>query len=311
MYKGQDSRVLVIGGAGIDVKGKPARTLMPGTSNPGQIRMSVGGGARNIAENLARLGVEATLLAAVGGDSFGRMVLERSAQGGVDVSHVIIDSMASSAFYVAVLDVDGSLCLSIDDMRIISRLDRDFLYSKRALFRAAHMVVVDASLNPKALSTVFQLARQYGVPVCANPVSVSLAARLKPRLKDCAVITPNQSEAEVLAGMTIDSSASAIEAAHRLVAAGVGLAVIAMGSEGVVFATSSDSGHVPSVVVDVVDSTGGGDTLTATLVYGLVNDFPVDEAVRLGVSAAALTITSPETVSPDLNLENLYQAILI
>lgn len=311
MYRGQDSEVLVIGGAGIDVKGKPARPLLPGTSNPGHIRMSVGGGARNIAENLARLGVKATLLAAVGGDSFGRMVLERTAQGGVDVSHVIVDSKASSAFYVAVLDVDGSLSLSIDDMRIVSRLDRDFLYSKRALFRAAQMIVVDASLHPKALSTVFQLARQYRVPVCANPVSVTLASRLKPRLKDCAVITPNQSEAEVLADMTIDSSASAIEAAHRLVAAGVGLAVIAMGSEGVVFATSSDSGHVPSVVVDVVDSTGGGDTLTATLVYGLINDFPVDEAVSLGVSAAALTITSPETVSPELNLENLYQAILI
>ncbi len=311
MYRAQDSRVLVIGSAGIDVKGRPLREPLPGTSNPGHIRLSVGGGARNIAENLARLGVKTTLLAAVGGDSYGRMVLERSAFGGVDVSHVVIDDRASSAFYLAVLNVDGSLSLSIDDMRIISRLDRDFLYSKRNLFRTAQMVAVDANLSPTALTAVFRLSRRYGVPVCANPVSVSLAAKLKRRLKDCSVITPNRREAQVLAGVPITSVATASKAAHRLVAAGVGLAVIAMGADGVVFATSSDSGHVPAAAVDVVDSTGAGDSLTATIVYGLINGFPVDEAVRLGVSAAALTLASPETVSPDLNLESLYQAILI
>lgn len=311
MYRGEESRVLVIGSAGIDVKGRPAHVPVPGTSNPGQIRVSIGGGARNIAENLARLGVQATLLAAVGGDSFGRMVLERTAAGGVDVSHVIVDRNATSAFYLAVLDVDGNLSLSIDDMQISSLLDRDFLYSKRHLFRAAQMVVVDANLTSKALSAVFHLSRQYGVSVCANPVSLRLAAKLKPWLKACAVVTPNRGEAEVLADMPIDSVASAIEAAHRIVAAGTELAVVTLEAEGVVYATGQDSGHVPAAVVDIVDSTGGGDSLTATLVYGLINSFPVDEAVRLGVSAAALTISSLDTVSPDLNLENLYQAILI
>ena len=311
MYRGGDSTVLVIGSAGIDVKGKPLREPLPGTSNPGHIRLSVGGGARNIAENLARLGVNTILLAAVGGDSYGHLVLERSALGGVDVSHVLVDDKSPSAFYLAVLNVDGSLSLSIDDMRIISRLDRDFLYSKRSLFRKAQMVAVDANLSSSALSAVFHLSRQYGVPVCANPVSVALAAKLKRRLKDCAVITPNCAEAQILTGMSINSVAEATEAAHRLVAAGVGLAIIAMGADGVVFATSTDSGHVPAAAVDVVDSTGAGDSLTATVVYGLINGFPVDEAVRLGVSAAALTLTSPETVSPDLNLESLYQAILI
>ncbi len=77
-----DSHILVVGAAGLDTKGYVAGPLQPGTSNPGDIRISRGGVARNVAENLARLGEHAVLLSAVGDDRSGWRVRERTAETG-------------------------------------------------------------------------------------------------------------------------------------------------------------------------------------------------------------------------------------
>jgi pseudouridine kinase len=68
---------------------------------------------------------------------------------------------------------------------------------------------------------------------------------------------------------------------------------------------------VPAIACDIVDQTGAGDALTAAVVFGLLNDLPIVEAVRLGTSAAALTLQSRETVRPDLSLEKLYDQLVI
>jgi pseudouridine kinase len=70
-------------------------------------------------------------------------------------------------------------------------------------------------------------------------------------------------------------------------------------------------GYIPAIRSEVVDRTGAGDALTAGVVFGLLNDFPIDEAVRLGVSAATLTLQCKETVCPDLSLERLYDQLVI
>jgi pseudouridine kinase len=78
-----------------------------------------------------------------------------------------------------------------------------------------------------------------------------------------------------------------------------------------VYATSEENGYVPALDIEVTDPTGGGDALTGAVVFGLVNGFSVSEAVRLGVSAATLTLTCAETVAPDLSLDALYDRLMI
>ncbi len=109
-------RVVVIGGATLDMKGRPKKPLVSGTSNPGYIRVSPGGVARNVAENLARLGVSTVLLSAIGDDAAGRQILEVTEAGGVDISQVLITSEYPSATYVAIVNQKGNLVVSIDDM---------------------------------------------------------------------------------------------------------------------------------------------------------------------------------------------------
>jgi pseudouridine kinase len=91
----------------------------------------------------------------------------------------------------------------------------------------------------------------------------------------------------------------------------VHIAIITLGHDGLVYATGDANGYVPAIKVEVVDPTGAGDALTAAVVYALLNDIPVDEAVRLGVSAATLTIESADTVRQDLSLESLYAQLVI
>ncbi len=303
--------VLVIGAASIDLKGKPLKSIKPGTSNPGEVRVTVGGVARNVAENLSRLGLSTILLTAVGDDVSGHLIIKRSRISGINISQIIVDKDLPSAYYLAIIGTDGRLYASIDDMRVIEKVDRKYLLSRRNLFSQADMLFVDTNLNESALDTVFRLSKRYSIPVAADPVSITLAPKLQPKINQCTMITPNAAEAEILSGISINSTTDAITAARRLVALGVKIAVITLASEGLVYATTSDSGHIPAVKVDIVDQTGGSDALTAAIVYGLVNDFQVDEAVRLGVSAAAMTISCAETVCPDLSLENLYATLLI
>lgn len=100
-------------------------------------------------------------------------------------------------------------------------------------------------------------------------------------------------------------------AAQELVGLGVELAIITLAEEGLCYATSRESGYLPAIRCEVVDFTGAGDALTAAVVYGLVNGFPIGEAVRLGISAATLTLKCADTVCQDLSLERLYDQLVI
>ena len=104
---------------------------------------------------------------------------------------------------------------------------------------------------------------------------------------------------------------SALTAARRLVNRGVEIAIITLAKAGVCYSTQDVNGHVPAVRTKVIDPTGSGDALTATVLFGLVNDIPLDDAVRLGVTAASLVLRHPGTVLPELSLERLYEELVI
>lgn len=310
-----EGHVLVIGAASLDIKVRPKGPPIPDTSNPADIRVSLGGAARNIAENLARLGQRTVLLSAVGADESGRRILDQAAQAGIDTQHIAVRPGRRTGTYLVVLDESGRPTLAFDDMDVITTLTPRYLVQRRALFRDAAMAVIDANLSPAALRALFRLAREYDLPVCADPTSAVLASRLCPHLSALRLITPNVTEAEVLLdnGTHISGSdpEATLHAARRLVQMGVGLAVITRAEIGLTYATADASGHIPAIQTEVVDATGAGDALTAATIFALLNGIPVDEALRLGVSAATLTLRSVETVVPDLSLELLYDQLVI
>jgi pseudouridine kinase len=309
----EDEYVLVIGSAGMDVKGRPDAAMQSGMANAGRVRHSVGGVARNIAENLARLEVPAILLTAIGDDVQGLRVLDQSRAAEVNCDAVRIVAGQRTGTYLALLTPNGDLDMAISDYEVMNYVDADYLRQNEPLFADAALILIDATLAPAAIAAVFELAAKYEVRVCADPTTPALASRLCPYLDKLYFIVPNAAETKALCGLPSPASDhdTAIQAARGLVALGTAIAVVTMGDQGLAYADSKGAGFIRAQNTTVVDSTGAGDALTGAVIFALLNDVELDEAMRLGVTAAALTLQSRETVLPDLNQELLYGALVV
>ena len=181
------------------------------------------------------------------------------------------------------------------------------------LFKEASLLFIDANVPKDTLRTVMSLARKAHLPVCVDPTSVVLAPRLRPYLSRFFLITPNMAEATVLCDRTtpVVGLRQALDAAKCLVTNGVEIAIVTLAEQGLCYATSETYGHIPAIKTTIVDPTGAGDALSAAVIFALLNDIPLDDAVRLGVSAASLTLHSRGAVASDLSLEKLYDQLVI
>lgn len=298
--------IVVIGGASLDIKGRLRSGFIPGTSNAAAIQISVGGVGRNVAENLARLGTSVALISAVCADDFGRAILQQTEAAGVDMRYMVTSCDQRSSSYIAILGPDGSLLAGLDDSAAGRTITPEYIREHTALLQGADMVVLDANIARATAETILELCEAAKVPVTLDPVAFGLADRFRQHVGRFFMVTPNELEAEALAGMTVHDIPTALAAAQRLVELGVGVALITMLDGATVYAAGDEVGHVPLQATEVVDPTGAGEALAATVIYGLTNNIPLADAVRLGQIAAAVTLRSPETVAPDLSLEHLY-----
>jgi pseudouridine kinase len=298
---------LVIGAANFDIKGRMLHAPVITSSNSSAIRTSFGGVARNIADNLARLGAPVTLLTAVGDDYAGEDILSSASDTGVDVSRALIAEGETTGTYLAALDQGGDLFLGLDDLRVLRHITPDYLRLNRDAFRECGIVAFDLNLSQEAMLTAIHLAHEYGKPVCVDPTSTVLAGLLRPLLPMINIVTPNIAEAEaMLRCPPIMNANDALGAARQLVANGVEVAVITQAESGACYATENESGQFPALRVDIVDTTGAGDSLTAMVVFGQLNGLSIGDSLQLGLRAAALTLRTIETVAPELSLDRLY-----
>ncbi|GAB4193027.1 MAG: PfkB family carbohydrate kinase [Roseiflexaceae bacterium] len=311
LARAEPPEVVVVGAACLDVKGRIIGEVLAGTSNAGQIRISAGGCARNVAENLARLGTRTALLSAVCQDDFGRTIISSTERAGVITDHMLVTCERRSAAYIALLNTQGQLLVGIDDTAATTALTPDYIEDHADLLGNARMVMLDANVPVDAARTLLAICEEAGVPVGLDPVAYAPALRYRDLIGSFALVRPNAVEAQVLTGRAVHTVEQATLAAKDLIGWGVNVAIITMADAGVVYATPDQSGHIPAIKVEVADATGASDALTAAVIYGLLNDIPIDEAVRLGVSAATLTLCSTETVRQDLSLESLYAQLVI
>jgi pseudouridine kinase len=307
------NHVLLIGATLLDTKGKPLAGLEPGTSNPSYIRHTRGGTARNVAENLARLGAEVVLFSAVGDDDTGARLLKATTTSGVNTEHVLTIQGQRSGAYIALLENDGSLSVALDDVSVMEHLTGAYLYQNRRLFREASMIMVDGSLSSTTMQTAVRLANRYQVPLCADPSSTRLTHKLKPYLSRLHLVVPNEVEAAALceADFTGYDPDASMELARQLSQRGVDIVIVTLSDFGLVYATFDEAGYIPARFSEMVDSTGTGDAVTAAIMFGLTNHLPVIESIRLGAAAASLTLQTSHTVVPDLSLDMLYDHLVV
>jgi len=308
--EGEIQRVVVIGGMNIDIKARTTAPAITGTSNPGSTVQAPGGVARNVAENLARLGIAVSLISAVGRDPLGDGLLRDTAAAGVDIRPVLRAEGGMTGTYTAVLGKDGELLVAVASMDVIESLTPAALQERRSVLRGASWVVVDGNVSRMVLAHLLTLAAELGVRVVFEPVSAPKAARLRDvmtvdadgkRLVPYAV-TPNVLELGALLGRELpDEPRALLSGAAELHTIGIPLVWIRRGMSGSLLSAPDGVHELRALPATVRDVTGAGDAMLGAFLAALASGLSPLEAARHGHAAAAITVESEHTVSPLLS----------
>lgn len=293
--------VACLGAAHLDRRGRTFAPAVPGTSNPGSLTDEPGGVARNVAENLHRLGCRVSLCSRVGNDSAGRRILTGSP---FDVSLVTVSSTSPTASYTAILDPAGELIIGLADMAIYDELTPEVLAPALSrLEQQCGFWFLDANLPAATLAWLLDHA---AATIAVDAISVAKSARLSGLLPRIPYLFCNLAQAASITGQP--PFADPCAAARSLLAFGARSGVVTAGSRGIaIYEPSRTVLHLPALDAQPVDVTGAGDALTAATIYGLfVHGRALPDAARLGLAAAAIAVESPHSVSPHLTPEVLH-----
>jgi pseudouridine kinase len=299
--------VVLAGAANLDILGFTKDPLIPHDSNPGHVRLCPGGVSRNIAENLSRLGIRTELVTAVGNGIAGKYILENCAAEGISTRHSLILQDTTSSIYLALMDNDGDMALALSDMSISDNITKEYLRKKKELFDSASVIVADTCLSSESLEYLLENAGSK--TTCIDPVSVTKGRKLIPLVGSIHTLKMNKLEAEALSGMEITDNDSLRRAGEHFLKKGTQRVYITLGAEGVFYCSADTHGFYTPPPIGVVNATGAGDAFMAGVVYASLNQYTIDETVRISTAAAGLALSGESTVNPDMSRVLIEQTL--
>ena len=311
-----DSRpVLCLGAANLDRKMRTLATLQMGTSNPVRSTEVFGGVGRNIAENLARLGLPVALLTALGDDAAGHALQTHAEEAGIDMRGSLHLANTGSGTYTAVLDEQGEMLLAMANMQLYEQLTPAFLHSRQPQRAQAALTVCDLNLPHDSVAALLDEARQAGenaAPLVIVGVSQPKMAHLPQDLAGLQLLILNRGELETRVARTLPTQADVHLACREVLRQGVRQLIVTIGGGGVLFTDGEGAdaaiAHLPALPVNPVDVTGAGDAFSAAVCWSLYHDsHDLKLACRRGLKLAAMTLESSATVSPLISASVLVE----
>ena len=296
--------VVVVGGVNIDIGGRSGAPLVSSDSNPGVVSTSLGGVGRNIAHNMALMGMGAHLLTAFGDDHYAQRIAASCADLGIDASRALQIPGERTSTYLFIADEKGDMALAVADMDIYRHITPAFLASRAQLLQNAQLIIVDTNIPADAIAW---LAHHVKPPIFADPVSTTKAEKLRPVLGGLHTLKPNRIEAELLSGVPITDEASLNRAADVLLATGLGRVFISLGADGVLAADHNGRVHLPCFPGNMVNTTGCGDAFMAALAWAYLEGAGLEDSARAGLAAAAIAMESAETINAAMSAEALAE----
>lgn len=281
--------VLVIGSSNTDLIIKAARIPKPGeTIMGGEFGRAAGGKGANQAVAAARAGGSVTFIARVGRDANGQAALAGFAADSINVKHIVRDATTPSGVALILVDQNGENCIAVAS-GANDKLSPADVRKANGAFRRARVALLQLETPLKTVEASVALAAAVQVRVVLNPAPARpLPAQL---LKLIYLLTPNESEAELLTGVAVVNEATATRAADKLLARGVQNVIITMGARGAFVAGKNLRQLMPGFRVKAVDATGAGDVFNGALVVALAEGRSLPEAARFANAAAAISVT--------------------
>lgn len=293
---------VVVGGVNMDIGGRPSAPLVARDSNPGTVRMSLGGVGRNIAHNMSLLGVDTRMLTAFGDDLYAQRIAASCGELGIDISQALQVPGGATSTYLFIADQQGDMALAISDMAIYDHMTPAFLRSRQGLLDNAQLIVLDTNIPAESIA---ELAQNSKVPLFADPVSTAKAVKLKPVLGRIHTLKPNRLEAELLSGVPITDEASLNRAADALLATGLRRVLISLGGDGIFAADHNDRCHLPCLPGQMVNTTGCGDAAMAAVAWAYLEGTDLRGTTLAALAAGAIAMESAETINPTMSVETL------
>ncbi len=281
-------RIVVVGSSNTDMIIKLDRIPKPGeTRLGGEFVTAAGGKGANQAVAAARAGGKVALIGRVGNDIFGEQALAGLIDNGINVDHVQYDDSPSGVALIFVAE-DGENSIGVAS-GANARLSPADVRRAKDVIAAADVVVMQLETPLDTVQAAADCADANGALVILNPAPAQpLPDEL---LNKVSILTPNESEAELLTGITVDSDASCDRAADELLRKGVETVIITLGSRGAYVASATVRQRVPGFDVKLVDTTAAGDTFNGALAVAWAEGMPMIDAVRFANAAGALAVT--------------------
>ena len=300
------SYAVVVGGVNVDIGGKSFAPLIASDSNPGTVKLSLGGVGSNIAHNMSLLGTDVRMLTAFGDDVYGQRVAASCAELGIDASHACRVAGGTTSTYLYLTDEKGEMALAVSDMEICKKITPAYLASNLSLLQNAQLVIADCNIPEESL---IYLAENCTAPLFCDPVSTTKAEKLRSILHKIHTLKPNRLEAEILSGVKIETDADVEKAAQRLLELGVHRLFISLGSKGVYAAMGDRKLLIPNLPGRMVNTTGCGDAFMGAIGWAYLEGMDLKETALAGLAAGAIAMESEETINPAMSATAILNKI--
>ncbi|MCM3124984.1 MULTISPECIES: carbohydrate kinase family protein [unclassified Mesobacillus] len=293
--------IICIGGANLDRKFYAKFDITGETSNPVKSSTSVGGVARNIAENLGRLGEEVILLTARGNDAEWIGIYDSSSPF-MNLEYVTPFEDCSTGTYTAVLDRNGHLSVALADMDIYEKITPELLISNIHILKRAKCIVADLNCPSETIDYLCSFTSQHQIPFVIIPVSSPKMNRLTKSLHGVSWLIVNKDETETFMNMKILDVQDWENAVKKWLGLGVKNVIVTNGSKGVMAGVENgELSYFPAIETPkVVDVTGAGDSFCSGVIYSWLQNKEMDYIIKSGLLNAHKTIMSKYTVRQEL-----------
>jgi ribokinase len=281
--------IAVVGSINMDVAVRVALLPGPGETVLGSDAvLSLGGKGANQAVAACRLGADVCLIGCVGDDAFGTAALQVLWHEGMLLDGVQIVTGTATGVALITISGDGQNMITVSP-GANAALSILVTQSHQAALSRSKVLLLQNETPLAAAHAAIQIARAGGALVLCDPAP---AAGYDPGLIAAAdIITPNETEAGLLTGITVIDRASALAAARWLVERGARNAVVKLGAQGVVHAGAGGEGHVAAPAVVAVDTVAAGDCFNGALAVALAEGLALRKALAFACRAAAIAVT--------------------